>query len=227
MNISRLSVFCCLRSQWLTRDEGKRSAEELVATPGTTCRKRRCHGAPRVNCQGFESSLGRTLGAPAKSVIGGGSRAFDGNADGNVSGRALRQAARQGFLGVAEDAAQGVDGLSPRRPAGAGRARHGRPPGPLSAPPPRAGQRPGRAETAQRTTGNAQKAADRSGDAEFTHQAFDGAAGHRDILTVQVPPYHRGRSGSGGDLRTHGPPPTRHVDLGSRHGTGCPQASQR
>lgn len=96
MNISRLSVFCCLRSQWLTRDEGKRSAEELVATPGTTCRKRRCHGAPRVNCQGFESSLGRTLGAPAKSVIGGGSRAFDGNADGNVSGRALRQAARQG-----------------------------------------------------------------------------------------------------------------------------------
>lgn len=36
---------------------------------------------------------------------------------------------------------------SSRRPADAGRARHGRPPGPLSAPPPRAGQRPGRAET--------------------------------------------------------------------------------
>ncbi|MFK4600352.1 hypothetical protein RKD30_007019 [Streptomyces pristinaespiralis] len=47
---------------------------------------------------------------------------------------------------------------SSRRPAGAGRARHGRPPGPLSAPPPRAGQRPGRAETAQRTTGSAEEA---------------------------------------------------------------------
>ncbi len=44
---------------------------------------------------------------------------------------------------------------SSRRPADAGRARRGRPPGPLSAPPPRAGQRPGRAETAQRTTGSA------------------------------------------------------------------------
>ena len=31
-------------------------------------------------------------------------------------------------------------------------------------------------------------AADRSGDAEFTHEALDGATGHRDILAVQVPP---------------------------------------
>jgi transposase len=31
-------------------------------------------------------------------------------------------------------------------------------------------------------------AADRSGDAEFTHETLDGAAGHRDILTVQVAP---------------------------------------
>src|SRR5690606_35591045 len=31
-------------------------------------------------------------------------------------------------------------------------------------------------------------AADRSGDAELAHEAFDGAAGHRDILAVQEPP---------------------------------------
>lgn len=31
-------------------------------------------------------------------------------------------------------------------------------------------------------------AADRAGDPEVTHEAFDGAAGHRDLLAVQVPP---------------------------------------
>lgn len=31
-------------------------------------------------------------------------------------------------------------------------------------------------------------AADRAGDPEFAHEAFDGAAGHRDLLSVQVPP---------------------------------------
>ena len=30
--------------------------------------------------------------------------------------------------------------------------------------------------------------ADRAGDAEFAHEAFDGAAGHRGLLAVQVPP---------------------------------------
>lgn len=41
---------------------------------------------------------------------------------------------------------------------------------------------------------------------------------------TRQPPYHRGRSRSGRDLRTHGPPTTRHAELGSQHGTGSPRA---
>ncbi len=41
---------------------------------------------------------------------------------------------------------------------------------------------------------------------------------------TRQPPHHRGRSRSGRDLRTHGPPTTRQAELGSQHGTGSPRA---
>lgn len=58
------------------------------------------------------------MGAPAESVIGGGFRAFDGNADGNVS-RAAETAARRTAHVEAELVLEPVDDLhSPARPHG-------------------------------------------------------------------------------------------------------------